>query len=158
MRKVWFAAALVVAASPALADYESKAVGNWIVTEQSDRFGDGGTHVAMTSAGGVSLAVRCIKKHLTLAVIGFPQALRARDEVKIKLRVDRGDVFEEFGDARGDQMIEIAVTDNAEVRDMTKGKEVALHVDVAGTSATYVFKTRGARQAFSDLVKVCPID
>lgn len=150
--------ALICLPAAARADYENKAVGNWIVTDRADRFSDGGTHIALTTAGLVTLAVRCLNKRLTLAILDDPRRMRAGDEFKVRLRVDRGDIFDEYGDARSDRLIEIPVTDNAEVRDMTTGKEIAVKIEGGGVTATHIFKLTGARRAFSDLVKVCSID
>jgi hypothetical protein len=142
-------------------DYEDRVIGRWIVSAKQDRFGDGGSFVAVVFDQGTALAVRCIQKKLSIAMIEAgpdQKPLQTGDEFKLKFRVDLEPVVETSGVAIDNRVIQVA-TDHATVKAMREGREAAVRIENAnGVSHTSIFKTFGARKAFEDIAKECPLD
>ena len=160
MKKLMIAVALLCA-TQAMAGDGQRVIGNWYVTSEADRFGDGGTFLAMTGSAGLGLAVRCIKKELSLALLDLsndPKPLATGDVFALKLRTDKQPIREAFGKAISERLIQIP-TDKDAVRSIRDGAETAVRIETTrDVVTTNVFKTRGARQAFADLVKECPLE
>jgi hypothetical protein len=148
-------------AEPALADYEGRIIGRWMVSAKLDRFGDGGTFVAAAVDQGIVLAVRCIQKELSIAMIEAgpdQKPLQTGDAFKLKFRIDTQPIVEAVGVAIDNRVIQV-FTEKSTVRAMRDGREAAVRIENAkGVSQTIVFKTFGARPAFKDLAKECPLD
>ena len=53
---------LLASVSTVRAEPTTKIVGNWLVSSEADRFGDGGTHFVAVAASGMTFATRCIQK------------------------------------------------------------------------------------------------
>jgi hypothetical protein len=151
----------VAAAAPLRADYEQRVVGNWITSAKEDRFGDGGTFVAITGEGDVGLAVRCLQKNLSIGVLEIgddPKPIEKGDLFKFKFRVDAQPVIEAAGMAISDRLIQVE-TEKATVKAIRDGRETAMRIeDSRGVTSTHIFDTTGARRAFADLSRECPID
>ncbi len=143
------------------ADYDARMVGNWLTSAKEDRFGDGGTFIAATGDGGIAIAVRCIQKTLTIGIMQVgddPKPIEKGDLFLFKFRVDSLPVVETAGVAIADRLVQV-VTEKALVKSIREGKETAVRLeDKRGVSSTHVFNTRGARAAFSDLSRECPLD
>jgi hypothetical protein len=150
-----------VTAVPLRGDYDGRMIGNWMTSAKEDRFGDGGTFVAIVADGSVVLAVRCIQKTLSLGIgeIGFDQKPIAKGDLfLLKFRVDALPVVETVGSAISERLIQIE-TERALVKSIRDGKETAVRVsDTRGTTITHIFKTAGSRSAFADLSRECPLE
>jgi hypothetical protein len=146
---------------PIHADYDARMVGNWLTSAKEDRFGDGGAFIAVTGDGGIAIAVRCIQKTLTIGIMQVgddPKPIQKGDLFLFKFRVDTQPVVETGGVAIGDRLVQV-VTEKALVKSIRDGKETAVRLeDNRGVSSTHVFNTRGARAAFADLSRECPLD
>jgi hypothetical protein len=146
----------------AIAD-DAKVVGDWIVSEKEDRFGDGGTFVAVTGDGsGNVFAVRCIEKELTLGIGQINSATRKYkigDKFYIKLRVDKQPVLELTGVALTELLIQVDATAEM-VRSIRDGKEIAVRQEsIQGVSNTTIFNnTKGNAKAFARLSRECKVD
>jgi hypothetical protein len=155
------AATPVPAQATALHDYEGRIIGKWMTSAKLDRFGDGGTFIAAAFDQGIAVAVRCIQKELSIAVldIGFDQKpLRKDDAFKLKFRVDNQPAVESYGMAIGDRTIQVA-TEKDLVKAIRDGRETAVRIENAsGVTVTHIFATSGAPRAFADLSRECPID
>jgi hypothetical protein len=152
----------VVPPAPALPqDYEMRSVGNWLVSGTFDRFGDGGSFTAITTDGPIGLGVRCLQKQLSFAILMIgqdPKPFEKGSIFSLKLRVDAQPVVETIGSAIDARLIQV-VTQKDWVRAMHDGREMAVRIeDDHGTSSTNVFSVRGAKQAFADIEKECPLD
>lgn len=159
MRRTIGLAALAVAmlaASAARADYEGREIGNWVVSAKEDRFGDGGTYLAMTAGDGMIFGVRCIQKDLSAAVIFAEKELKTKDLFEFKFRVDKAPIVETIGLAINEHLIEIAI-EGSLVKQMLDGKELAVRMKAATFTSTHIIKLRGASKAFVDIVKECPL-
>lgn len=148
------------AAAPPLVDYEARLVGNWIISAKQDRFGDGGTFLAMTGNGGLVMAVRCIQKTLTIGfIIGGldPKPITPREVYSFKFRVDQLPVVELAGVAIDDRLIQLDAP-KALVATIRDGRETAVRMESPlGVSSTVVFSNLGAPKAFYDLSRECPL-
>ncbi len=156
MRKTmgWAALALAMLASGAArADYEGREIGEWIVSAKEDRFGDGGTYLAMTAGDGLILAVRCIQKVLSVGIV-TEESLRAKDLFEFKFKVDREPVVERAGFAINEHLIEIPI-DGDLLKQMRDGKELAMRMQAATFSSTHIIRLRGSSRAFADIAKEC---
>lgn len=147
----------MLAAGAARADYSGREIGNWLVSAKEDRFGDGGTYLAMTAGDGMIFGVRCIQKDLSAAVIFAEKELRTKDLFEFKFRVDKEPIVETIGVAINEHLIEIAI-EGGLVKEMLDGKELAVRMKAATFTSTHVIKLRGASKAFVDIVKECPLD
>lgn len=163
MKKIIAALVLLTAASlQARADYENRAIGNWIVSATEDRLGDGGAFVALTLAGDhYALGVRCLEKHLSIGIMDASTEttqLAVATVFKLKFRIDKQPVVEAGGVAVDERLIEV-VTEKSLVKAMRNGKETAIKIENSiGVSSTHIFKMAGAPKAFADLSKECPLD
>jgi hypothetical protein len=157
----WIALALTIAATcAAQADYKARLIGDWITSGTDDRFGDGGTYIAMTGDNGFILAVRCLQKELSLAVMDHTGAKvpDRGDAYLFKLRVDKEPIFTTMGKTLDQGLVQL-VTEKALVREMRDGRELALKVTSGdGIESVHIYPLRGARKAFADLEKECPLD
>ena len=137
--------------------YDVKLVGNWLVSENEDRFGDGGTFLALTGDGmGNGFGVRCIEKALSL-VIGEEKDRKYKvgDKFYIKLRVDKQPVLELTGVALNVSLIQVRATPEI-VRSIRDGKEIAVRQEsIQGVSSITTFNTKGNAKAFARLTKEC---
>ena len=153
--------ALLVATLPAAADYERRIVGDWMISANEDRFGDGGTFTALTSDGSNILAVRCIQKNLSLAMMevgGDPKPVTKGDLFAYKFRVDKQPIVEVYGEAINERLIQIA-TEKSLVKAMRAGQETAVRSETtSGVTRVSIFRMKGAPKAFADLSKECPLD
>lgn len=159
MRRTMGLAALAVAmlaAGAARADYEGREIGNWVVSAKEDRFGDGGTYLAMTAGDGMIFAVRCIQKDLSIGLVFPTEELKPKDLFEFKLKVDREPVVERSGVAINEHLIQIGI-DSDLVKQMLDGKELAIRMRAATFTSTHVIKLRGSSKAFVDIVKECPL-
>ncbi|MCG6203668.1 hypothetical protein LPW26_03380 [Rhodopseudomonas sp. HC1] len=155
----------VVAASlatgSARADYDERVIGDWAASAKEDRFGDGGTYVAVTAEDTMALAVRCLQKQLSIAVIYLgdnPNEASPGGVFKFKLRVDKQPVVETLGTAMSGRAIQLKTT-SAMVSAMRDGKELGLRIESnRGVVTTKIFPIRGARKAFADLSNECPLE
>lgn len=162
MRRVATAVFLgtVFAALPAKADYEGRRIGNWIVSAEEDRFGEGGAFIAMTTDGSYALAVRCLRKKLSIAVLdgsSDPKPLSEGAAFGFKFRVDKQPIVETAGLAISSRLIEL-ITDKNLVKAMRDGRETAMKIETKSASSVHIFKMAGSTKAFSDLSKECPLD
>lgn len=132
------------------------AVGDWQVTADDDRFGDGGKYIAMTIGDGASFfAVRCIRKEWSLAVIAGKQT--AGDLFSVRLRVDKNDIVDEAGVAIDDLVVQIDPA-KAVIRQILDGREIALRLKSSkGVTQDYVFGISKARAALARHVKECSL-
>jgi hypothetical protein len=146
---------------PQRTDYEDRLIGNWLVSAKQDRFGDGGTFIAITGDGAVALVIRCLQKDLSIGVIevgGDPKPMGKGDFYKLKFRVDTQPIVDAGGLAISERLIQV-VTDKSLVKSIRDGKETALRLeDDRGVSSTHIFNTKGSRSAFADLSRECPLD
>jgi hypothetical protein len=146
---------------PVRADYEGRIIGNWMTSAKEDRFGDGGTFIAATGDGGIILAVRCLQKTLSIGIMeagNDPKPIEKGDFFLLKFRVDEQPIVESAGIAISDRLIQVE-TEKALIKSIRDGKETAMRVqDKRGTTSTHIFNTNGARKAFSDLSRECPLD
>jgi hypothetical protein len=151
----------VAAPEPQHGDYEARTVGNWMTSAKEDRFGDGGTFIAVVADGQVVLGVRCIQKHLSIGVgeFGFDQKPVAKGDLfAFKFRVDALPIVETAGAAISDRLIQVD-TEKDLVRSIRDGRETAVRVtDTSGATITHIFNTAGSRKAFADLSRECPLD
>jgi hypothetical protein len=80
---------------------DERMVGDWLVQSQEDKFGDGGTYIAVVpSQAGLGFAVRCIRKQWSLAFVDLssdPKPLTVGDTFAFKMKVDREPVVELTG-------------------------------------------------------------
>jgi hypothetical protein len=80
------------------------------------------------------------------------------DLFKFKFRVDAQPVVEAAGMAISERLIQFA-TEKAMFKAIRDGKETAMRIENSrGVTSTQVFDTTGARKAFADLSRECPID
>ncbi len=159
--KLVIAAIALVAATPARADYQNRIIGNWLVSAEEDRFGDGGTFIALTGKDGIGLGVRCLRKVLSIGILDMspdPKPLARGAKYSFSFRVDKGAVVETEGAAISERLIQVA-TEKSLVKSIRDGRETAVKiVDPYGTSSVSIFKTMGAIKAFADLSKECPLE
>jgi hypothetical protein len=147
----------------AYAKDERQIVGSWIVSNNEDRFGKGGTFVAAVpdDAAGTALAVRCIEKELTIAVIDSsqdPKPLKRGAAYVVKLRTDKEPIMTTFGKAINDRLIQVD-TQADMVRTIRKGRETAVRLENDdGVSRTIVFRTKGNAKALDRIADECSLD
>jgi hypothetical protein len=156
MRAVLTAAVLAGGAGAAVA--RGSLVGNWYVTVEEDRFGDGGTALAVTQSrsGDAMFAVRCIRRKWSLALMAGK--VNPGEVFLIRMRVDRGDIADAAAAAISDAVVQIE-TDAATVSKIAGGRELALRiVDPRGTSRDYVFGLAKAKAALSRHIKECTLE
>lgn len=143
------------------ADYELQPAGNWLVTATHDRFGDGGTFIAMTGDGSIGLAVRCLQKTLSIGLVdigGDPKPLQKDALFKVRFKVDDQPIVDSIGIAISERLIQV-ITEQSLVKSIREGKETALRLeDAKGVSSTHVYDTNGGRRAFADLSRECPLE
>ncbi|AVT76597.1 hypothetical protein RPPS3_25340 [Rhodopseudomonas palustris] len=155
------ALAALLLSGAAQADYSGRQIGSWVTKAREDRFGDGGSYIALTTSGGAALGVRCIGKTLSLAMMelgDYARPINEGDRFEFKFRVDKGEVVALSGVAIGGRLIQIAAPRSL-VRAMREGKETAMRVETAdGVSAVVVFQMLGAPKAFADLARECGLD
>jgi len=156
------AGALPAAAQqPAVADYDGRLIGNWLVSAKHDRFGDGGAFIAATGDGGVGLVVRCLQKTLTIALVDLgadPKPLAKGELYNLKFRVGEQAIVASRGVVINERLIQVD-TQQSLVKSIRDGKETAVRIeDRVGITSTHVFNTIGARKAFADLSRDCPLD
>lgn len=161
MLRAFILAVMMCAASQAAADYKNRIIGNWLVSAEEDRFGDGGVFVALTDNDAFALAVRCLRKNLSLGVLDVssdPNPLTTGESFKFAFRVDKNPVIETKGVAISQRMIQIE-TEKYLVQAIRESKETAVKIENAsGVSVVEIFQTRGGAKAFADLVKECPLE
>jgi len=139
---------------PAQADPRRQVIGNWFVTSDADRFGDGVTVVALNVQDANSIALRCLQGELSLAMLGkYAQG----DLFQVKFRVDRWDVIDTVGFAISDSVLQI-MTSPQMVRQMMSGSEYALRVTGTTSTRDYVFRAGAAARALVPVVKACPLE
>jgi hypothetical protein len=143
----------------AIAD-DVKLVGNWLVSENEDRFEGGGVFLALTRDGmGNVFVVRCIENTLDF-VIGEEKGnatrkYKVRDIFYIKLRVDKRPILELTGVAVNEGLIQVNATAEI-VRSIRDGKEIAVRQEsIQGVSSITTFNTKGNAKAFARLTKEC---
>jgi hypothetical protein len=152
--------ALVCANASAWADYDAKLVGHWIISAKEDRFGDGGTYLAMTGDGDLGLGIRCIQKQLTIGLMelgGDPKPMTEGQQFAIKFKVDKQPVVDADGIAISPRLIQVEATKSL-VKAIRDGRETAVRLESAIVSSTHIYPTDGAKKAFADLIKECPIE
>ncbi|NEV77926.1 hypothetical protein DYI24_12850 [Rhodopseudomonas sp. BR0C11] len=155
------ALAALLMSGAAQADYSGRQIGSWTTKARDDRFGDGGSYIALTMAGGAALGVRCIGKKLSLAMMEtgiYARPIAEGDRFDIKVRVDKGEIVKLDGVAIGGRVIQIPASRDL-VRQIRQGAEAAVRIETAdGVSAIVVFPLHGAAKAFTDLGRECGID
>jgi hypothetical protein len=155
------ALAIALGGAATAAQGVERVLGSWFVTEQADRFGDGGSYVAITAArsGGVGFSVRCIRKAWSLAIIDMspdPKPLTPASLFHVKLRVDRDPIIDSDGKAINDRVIQLETTP-AMVREIVQGSELAARLEGRTTiSIDFVFDISGAKRALAQSMKECP--
>ncbi len=162
MKRIVLAALACAAVTSAQAEPVRKIVGNWIVSSEEDRFGEGGTYVAMTLDDTANaFGVRCIERQLTLALMpgtATDEPLEKGQQFSIKLRTDKGPVQDLKGGAINARLIQMEATPEL-VRMVRGGKETALRYETErGTSRTLVFTTRDNAKAFARVASECKVD
>ena len=151
-RVVAAALAALLMAGAAGAQERKQVIGNWMVTVEQDRFGDGSRAIAMTVQSGNILALRCLQKKMSLALLG---KYKPGDIYVIKFRVDRADVVDTVGMAISDEVLQIETTPQM-VRQMSTGKEYALRVAGDHGSQDFVFRAGTAQKALVPVIAACP--
>lgn len=155
------AAQPAVVPEPLRTDYSDRTIGKWLVSAKQDRFGDGGAFTAFTEDGAIGFGVRCLQKTLSIGIIQLgadPKPMGKGDLFKIKFRIDAQPVVDSAGVAISDRLIQV-VTAQSLVKSIRDGKETAIRIeDILGVTSTHIFDTNGARKAFADLSRDCPID
>lgn len=142
---------------------ERQIVGSWIVSNNEDRFGKGGTFVAavLDQNGGTALAVRCIEKDLSIAVIDSsqdPKPLKVGTAYVVKMRTDKEPIMTTAGKAIGDRLIQFD-TQADMVRTIRKGRETAIRLENDnGVSRTLIFPTKGNMKALARVADECNLD
>lgn len=138
-------------------------IGSWVVTNQEDRFGDGGRFVAMTpavGAPGAVFAVRCFARKWSLAMIPGTKLVTG-EAFKLRLRVDKGGIVDGFGQALDEQLLQIAVEADAEprlIKEILAGREIAVRLtNVLDVSSDLVFRLTGSRKALAGHLKECKL-
>jgi hypothetical protein len=146
---------------PLHVDYENRTIGNWLVSAKQDRFGDGGEFIALTGDGSIGLAIRCLRKDLSIGLINLgadPKPLAKGDLYDIKFRVGEQAIVTSKGVAINERLIQVD-TEQSIVKSIRNGRETAIRIeDEIGVSSTHIFNTSGARGAFADLSRECPLD
>lgn len=152
---------LAFSGSPSFADYENRAFGSWLASAKSDRFGEGGTYFAMTSDGMRTLAVRCLEKDFSLALLEMARTgsgPKVGTIIKFKLRVDKQPVIETFGEVVAEHLI-VVPDDVGAAKQILTGRELAVRTETpAGLVKTSIFQITGADRALADVLKNCPPD
>lgn len=138
-----------------------KVVGDWLVQIEADRFGDGGTDVAMTASAttAVAFAVRCIRREWSLAVLDLssdPKPLKSGSAFAFKFRVDQNVVVKGYGAAVNERLIQLETETNL-VSQILKGKELAMRLERPdGATIDMVFPISSAPRALASHLKDCP--
>jgi hypothetical protein len=150
---------LVTAGGPAAAQETKKVVGNWLVTLEPDRFGDGARVFAMTSQNEKVLAVRCMRRNLSIALVELRLLGTGRFEegmkFTVKFRADRNPIIETVGFGLSDLAFQLD-TPREMVRQIMAAKEVAFRVTYRDTTADWIFRAGAASKALVDVIKECP--
>jgi hypothetical protein len=162
LAKRWLLAAAMLSACamPSLADYRDRRIGNWLVSATEDRFGDGGEFTAVTAADETLLAVRCLRKKLSIAVVKAgpdPPAMKKGEIFRFEFRVDRVPTDVTTGKVIAPTVVELD-TDADLVIAIRDAKETAMRMIGDDWRLTVVFKTAGGAKAFADLARECPLD
>src|ERR1700730_7287519 len=104
---------MAAAIVPASAEPQVKTIGNWLVSIEKDRFGDGDKVIAATGNGNSILALRYLQHELTFAVRD-PTSIRGQTAVamfKVSFKGGNHAVIDTVGDVIDESMIEVLVTD-----------------------------------------------
>lgn len=162
MIRVMVALTAVFAGAAARAEDSKRIVGTWVVSEKEDRFGEGGSYIAMTPDGaGNVLGVRCIERVLSIGIADGsddPKPLVTGSRYVVKLRTDKEPAVTTTGLAIADRLIQVETMADM-VRTMRKGKETAVRIESeSGVSRTMVFKTSATGKAFSRIAAECKLD
>lgn len=162
LAKRWLLATALLAGVTvgARADYQDRRVGNWLTSAIEDRFGDGGEFTAVTAGDETLLAVRCLRKKLSVAIVKVgldPPPLRKGDVFKFEFRVDRSPTDDYAGTVIARNVIELDA-DTQLVTAIRDAKETAMRVIADDWKLTVIFKTAGGAKAFVDLSRECPLD
>lgn len=138
-------------------------VGSWIVSNDDDRFGKGGTFVAAVpdETAGTALTIRCIEKELSIAVLDStsdPKPLKVGTGYIVKLRTDKEPIMTTIGKAINERLIQVS-TQADMVRTIRKGRETAIRLESnEGVSRTIIFRTKGAAKALTRIADECNLD
>lgn len=154
MRGISTACILLIACVGAANAQQPKIVGNWAVQVTPDRFGDGDNVVAITAQNGVAFAVRCLSGDLSGAIMPG-EKLTEGDLFSVKLRADRQPIYETFGKAIGQNIMQI-VTEDSFITQAAGAREIAVRVQTAsGTSVQWIFNSAGSTAAIGAVVRAC---
>ena len=157
----WRAMALagVVALGATGGSQAQQTVGNWVVQHAPDRFGDGGTDIAITGDGTMAFAIRCIRREWSLALMDVsadPKPLQVSDTFYLLLKVDKYDAKAALGRSISPRLIQIETTP-VMVSSLLGGETLAVRVnDPAHVVSEFSFPLKGARRALSQHMKNCP--
>jgi hypothetical protein len=133
------------------------------VSNNEDRFGNGGTFVAAApdETAGTALTIRCIEKELSIAVLdnaSDPKPLKVGTAYIVKLRTDKEPIMTTVGKVINDRLIQVD-TQADMVRTIRKGRETAVRLENDnGVSRTIVFRTKGTAKALSRIADECNLD
>ena len=163
MKKVVFCCLLSLAGGVFAADraFADSQIGAWIVHVEKDPFTPKKKTIALSSASGSALVIRCFPDD-GLSVLIMPHNGGARHyepgaEVSFKYRADEGEVVEDKAEAFGEHAVAMP---NA--RQILGDSEHAstIYVRVGTPDETMMdlqFKTKGAGKALAGIKADCPI-
>src|SRR4051794_33572919 len=101
-RSIGIVILLASAAQPAMAQQKQR-IGNFTVTTEKDRFGQGATAIALTVERGYMLGVRCLQQELSVAIgdasLVLSHKWQAGESFQIKFRADAKGVLERSAQA-----------------------------------------------------------
>jgi len=151
------AAALIAISLSGRALATERAIGDWFVSSEADRFAEDGAKTRvialLANRGGDILAVRCLAGKLSLALMGH---YTTGDLFLVKFRTDRNAIINTAATAISEKLIEIITTPDM-VRQMQSGSEYALRV-TGEASNDFIFRAgRGAAKALGEVTKACPV-
>ena len=156
MRKITFGLALTIAVLSTVATSAERQmrIGNFLVSIEKDRFGDGSKAIAMVVASSYVLAARCLEGELSIAIGTVRKRWDAGDTFDLKVSVDLGKPIDMSGSAVNDTTIQI-VDSEALVRSLSGAKEAAFRISDTNGSFDMVFPLRQSTKAIDEIQKAC---
>jgi hypothetical protein len=140
------------------AQEQKRTIGNWQISEEQDRFGDGSTVSATTGTGVFRLAIRCVDRKLTVALTDTRSrgGFLTDESFQIKFRADNRPIVDVAGIAINDGLIRIDQPKDM-VQQMFGAKEIAFRItNSRDVWIDLVYNLIQPERALAPVVKACP--
>ncbi len=154
----WLALASVagVVALGGEAPAKEKVVGNWLIDERVDAFGDGNRVVAIHSDGRAdTVAVRCLRGKASFAIMEDLATYGSDDIVLVKFRAGTGEIIDTVGAPVNNRTLEVLMRPGM-LDGLAKARKFAFRITTGLATFDRTYSARANDQVVDLVVKACP--